>query len=151
MKIETFILKIKTEKPFQFLDITGFVENFLNKIKAKKGQILIYSQHTTLAITINENEKGFFEDFENFLKKILPEEAYYKHNDLGIRTENLICSEEGKECLNGHSHCRHLILGTSETLPVNDGKIFLGTWQRILAVELDGPKNREILFQFIGD
>lgn len=150
MNIKKSILTIKTEKPFQFLDITEPIQNFLQQIQAQEGQILVFSLHTTLSITINEKESGFFEDFENFFKKILPPNAYYKHNDLNIRTENLNCGEGVSECLNGHSHCQHLILGTSEIIPVEEGKLFLGTWQRILAVELDGPRNRKILLQFIG-
>lgn len=151
MRVKNKTLKIKTKKIFEFIDITNQIEGFVKEEKIKNGQILVYSRHTTLAIRINEKESGIFHDFENFLQKILPKEKYYKHNDLGIRTENLVCSPGAAECLNGHSHYRQLLLGTSETIPIVDSKLYLGTWQRVLAIELDGPKNREIFLQVIGE
>ena len=51
---------------------------------------------------------------------------------------------------NGHAHCRHLLLGASETVPVVDGRLHLGTWQRVFLVELDGPRRREVVVQVMG-
>lgn len=148
MIIENKILTLDTNKRFEFIDITKNVESFIAENSFQNGQVLVYSKHTTMAITINEKEKGIFSDAEEFFKRILPEHLYYKHNDFDIRTENMVCD---RECKNGDSHLQHLLLGTSETLPIQNGKIVFGPWQKILAIELDGPrKKRQIHLQFIG-
>ena len=61
-----------------------------------------------MAIRVNEKESGFFKDFEDFFKRTFPKDKYYRHNDLNVRTENLVCADGSHECLNGHSHCSHL-------------------------------------------
>jgi len=140
---------INSKDRIQFFDLTEKVENFINSNSLKNGHLIIFSNHTTLAIRVNEKETGIFKDAENFFSKLLPHDKYYAHNDFDIRTENLICD---KECVNGDSHLRHLLLGTSEALIVEEGKLKLGIWQRVLAIELDGPrKNRKISLNFMGE
>lgn len=84
---------------------------------------------------------------ERFLEQIAPPENDYKHNDFTVRISNM---DEEDECPNGHAHCQHLCLGTSETIPINQGKFILGQWQRIFLVELDRPRERNITVQIIG-
>jgi len=150
MKVINKILNLKTRCYLEFIDITDKVEKLLKLAHIKDGIICIYSRHTTLAIRINEKESGFFQDFKDFCKKLLPENIYYRHNDLSIRTENIVCSPGATDCLNGHSHCQHLLLGTSESVPVVAGKMLLGTYQRIFAVELDDHRQRQVVIQVIG-
>ena len=150
MRIVNKILNLKTKCCLEFIDITDKVEKLLKLAHIKNGLICIYSRHTTLAIRINEKESGFFKDFKNFCKKLLPSDVYYCHNDLSIRTENVVCSVGATDCLNGHSHCQHMLLGTSESIPVSAGKMLLGTYQRIFAVELDDHRQRQIVVQMIG-
>ena len=102
--------------------------------------------HTTAAIKINENEPLLIEDMEKFLDRLSPKDAEYGHNDFSKRTVNM--TED--ECPNGHSHCQHLILSTSETLPILLGEPQLGQWQRIFLVELDRPRPREVVIQILG-
>jgi secondary thiamine-phosphate synthase enzyme len=151
MLIKNKIIEIETKKNYQIIDVTDQAKEFINESTARNGQLLVFSQHTTFAIIINERESGITADSEEFFNSILPKEKYYRHNDLEIRTENLVCSTDGKECLNGHSHLKHFLLGTSVTIPVINGKMAFGTWQWILAVELDCPKKRSIVLQFIGE
>jgi len=76
-----------------------------------------------------------------------PPDATYRHNDFAIRTAHM----HPDESPNGHAHCAHLLLGASETVPVQGGEMLLGTWQRIFLVELDGPRpRREVLVQMTG-
>ena len=126
------ILKFKTEEYLEFRDLTEEIERFLKESGIKEGQVLVFSKHTTVAVCINEKEKGIVKDFKNLLKKILPKDGYYCHNDLKIRTENLVCQSGESDCLNGHSHCTQLMMRNSEAIPVIDGKMTLGVWQRIL-------------------
>ncbi len=150
MKIKNSKIKLKTKNYLQFIDITDEVEALIRKNKISDGNVVIYSLHTTLAIRINEKEKGFHQDFKDLMVKLIPKDKYYRHNDLNIRTENIVCSIGATDCLNGHSHCAHLFLGTSETVPIISGKLLLGPWQRIFAIELDSSRNREILVQLNG-
>lgn len=150
MKIVSKIIKLKSKKYLEFIDLTDLVKEFVSELKINNGSVLIYSRHTTMAIRINEKEKGIVKDFISFIKKLLPKDAYYRHNDLTIRTENLVCDPEASDCLNGHSHCLHLILGSSETVPINKGKLVFGQYQRIFAIELDCGRNREVIIQIIG-
>ncbi len=75
-----------------------------------------------------------------------PKDVYYGHNDFAVRT----VSVRPNECPNGHSHCQHLILGTSETVPIIDGNPLLGEFQRVFLIELDEPKPRQVAVQVTG-
>jgi secondary thiamine-phosphate synthase enzyme len=81
-----------------------------------------------------------------FLDRAAPREGEYRHNDFSIRTENM--NED--ECPNGHSHCQHLLLSASETVPICDGRVLLGRWQSVFLIELDRPREREVIIQVVG-
>lgn len=149
--IKNTVIEFTSQKNIEFKDLTDEVAEFIKKTKIKNGQVLIYSTHTTLAICVNEKEKGIVKDFENLVNRIIPKDAYYFHNDLKIRTENLVCQSAASDCLNGHSHCTHLLMRNSETVPIIEGKLMLGIWQRIFAIELDCCRPRKVLVQVIGD
>jgi secondary thiamine-phosphate synthase enzyme len=110
----------------------------------------VYSPHTTCSVRVNEFESGFLEDFATMLKRLVPSEGhYYAHDDWDKRTEN-IC-EEDMEFGNGHSHCMSMLLGPAgESIPVRDGELCLGTWQRVLFLELDRERDRRWLVQVVG-
>lgn len=151
MKIITETIEYKSEKQFEFLDITEKVEEIIEKNKIKEGQVLVYSPHTTLSIKVNERERGIFNDFAEVIENLIPKSRYYQHNDLTIRTENLVCDPDASDCINGHSHYQHMIMSTSETIPISEGKMMLGTWQRIFAVELDCCRKRKVIIQIMGN
>jgi secondary thiamine-phosphate synthase enzyme len=111
------------------------------------GFAVVYSRHTTAAIKINENEPLLLEDMEKFLERISPRNGSYRHNDFTIRTVNM--NED--ECPNGHAHCQHLLLGTSETIPIVEGMMQFGRWQSIFMIELDHPRPREVVVQVMGE
>lgn len=145
------VLEIKSNDYLDFIDVSDEVIAFSKKSKVKNGQMLVYSKHTTLAICINEKEKGIFNDFKKLMNKMIPKDAYYEHNDLTKRTENLVCQSGPSDCLNGHSHCNHFLMRNSETIPIIDGELVLGPWQRIFAIELDCGRKREIVLQIMGE
>ena len=150
MKIINKTIKLKSKKYLEFIELTELVKEFVSQSKINTGSVLIYSKHTTMVVRINEKEKGITEDFVSFINKLLPKNAYYRHNDLKVRTENLVCGPGASDCMNGHSHCLHLLLGSSETIPIISGKLMLGIWQRIFAIELDCGRNREVIIQITG-
>lgn len=135
-----------------FIDMTEDIEKLIKKNKVKNGFIVVFSKHTTAAVRVNEKEKGICKDFENFVKRLLPPKKYYYHNDLSIRTENLVCEPGASDCLNGHSHCLHLLMGaTSEKVPILEGKLVFGPFQRIFLIELDCARFREVIVQIVGE
>ena len=134
-------LKISSSSNFQIMDITRDIVAVLNEInkenKMDNGIVNIFTKHSTSAIRVNENEKGLLFDFEKALKYIVKEKDNYKHDFI----DN-----------NAASHIRAFLLGSSETIPIVDGRLGLGTWQSIFFVELDGPRsNRTVELTFIGE
>ncbi len=132
----------------EFVNITDRVADFVYESKIRSGVVVVFSKHTTAAVTIQENEPLLINDLANLLEKLAPQNARYGHNDFSIRTVNMHVDE----CPNGHSHCQHLVLGCSETIPVVDGQMALGQYQHIFMVELDdaNQSEREILVQIMG-
>ncbi len=145
-KIVSQVFSFKTADAPDFVDLTGTVSDFLAKSGVKAGQVLVHSKHTTAAIKINENEPLLLKDVAHFLDRAAPKDAYYLHNDFAIRTVNM----HQDECPNGHAHCQHMILGTSEVIPVIGGKLALGQFQRVFLIELDEPKTRQVVIQVMG-
>jgi len=149
--IKNTTIEFNSKDNMEFRDLTDEVEKFVEESNIKNGQVLIYSTHTTLAICVNEKEKGIVGDFKSLIDKLVPKNAYYQHNDLTKRTENLVCQSGASDCLNGHSHCTHLLMRNSETIPIIEGKMTLGMWQRIFAIELDCCRPRKVLVQVMGE
>lgn len=144
--VRTHAFSVRAQKSPEFVDITGEVKRAIRACGVREGIALIFSCHTTAAIRINENEPLLLRDMEEFLKRLAPRELYYCHNDFAIRTHNMT----PEECPNAHAHLQHLLLGASEAVPIHDGKLALGRWQRIFLVELDRPRERQVLVQVVG-
>ncbi len=143
-----FSLNVASTSMPEFIDITDRVADSVYDSQIRSGVAVIFSRHTTAAITIQENEPLLINDLSSLLEKLAPRNARYGHNDFSIRTVHM----HEDECPNGHSHCQHLVLGSSETIPVIDGRLALGQYQHIFMVELDDDKkeDREILVQVMG-
>jgi len=140
-------LVVTTHQPIQFLDITDEVAELVRVAGVREGVANVFSRHTTAAVCIQEAEPLLLEDLRDFLERNAPAEAHYRHNDFRVRTVHM----HDDESPNGHAHCLQLMLGTSESIPVADGELLLGQWQRIFLVELDGPRaSREVIIHAIG-
>jgi secondary thiamine-phosphate synthase enzyme len=136
-----------THEPIQFVDITEQVADLVQAAGLCDGIVTVFVRHTTAAVRIQEDEPLLLEDLRQFLGRVAPAQAHYRHNDFRIRTQHM----HEDESPNGHAHCLQLLLGSSESVPVVDGDLQLGTWQRIFLVELDGPRpEREVLVQVLG-
>ena len=134
-------LRISSSSNFQIIDISRDITVVLNEInkehKMDNGIVNIFTKHSTSAIRVNENEKGLLLDFEKALKDVIKEKDNYKHDFI----DN-----------NAASHIRAFLLGASETIPIIDGRLDLGTWQSIFFIELDGPRsNRTVDLTFMGE
>lgn len=147
MKVHRERLQISTKTEFDVVDITLDVEKAVLSAGIEDGYAIVYSPHTTVAVIVNEKETGLLADFRNTLDRLIPADDSYLHDDFGVRTENL---HEG-ETKNAHSHLRQILGGrTSEYIPVEEGSLVLGRWQRVMVVEFDCAKDREILIQICG-
>lgn len=131
------IITISTSKKQELIDITDKVIAIVRKSNVKEGLCNIFAMHATAAIIINENaDPNICLDVIDALDKMV-EEGAWRHDNI-----------DG----NAASHIKSTILGPSETIPIIDGKLQLGTWQSPMFVELDGPReNRKIVVHVIGD
>ncbi|GBD11653.1 hypothetical protein HRbin23_01324 [bacterium HR23] len=142
----SYTLSLHTSKAPEFIDCTPLVEQAVQEAGVWSGLAVVFSRHTTAAVILNEMEPLLLADMERFLERLAPRNAYYQHNDFSIRTVNM----NDDECPNGHAHCQHSLLGASETIPIVNGRLALGRWQRIFFVELDRPRPREVVLQIMG-
>jgi len=131
-------LRITTRRTTEFVDITGAVQAILGACRIRARLLNIQTLHTTTGILVNEHEPLLFEDFDSTLEKLAPAAASYRHDAAGVRVVNVTPNER----INGHAHCRALLLPSSACLNVVDGRLLLGRWQRVLFAELDGPQER---------
>jgi len=125
------IIKIKTHKRREIIDITDLVRE---NIKIRDGILFLFIPHTTTAITINEYEPNLIEDFYNLFERIMPTDYPYKHN--------LIDN-------NADAHLLASLFGHSIFIPVENNDLQLGTWQRVLFLEFDGPRERKIIIKHL--
>lgn len=145
MKFLSRTFEIRTEKGPQFIDITDTVEGVMRECGLRNGFVVVFSKHTTAAISINESEPHLISDMEEMLEKMAPADHDYAHN----RYAHALSTNGERP--NGHSHCRQLLLGASEAVPVVEGHLMFGQWQRIFLVELDHGRDREIVVQLVGE
>lgn len=160
-------------------DLTPTLVDILDSSNLKHGILTVISRHTTTSITINERETRLAQDLSRFLLNLAPpdersENAFrrdgfrYLHNDIDQRPdgdeEAQRCRDNGwdidsplelkkwrdQEPINAHSHLLSMMLGSSESIPVVDGKMVIGQWQSVLLVDLDGPRDRTVGIQLMG-
>lgn len=145
--IRTEAMHFHTTASNEFWDFTDIVRDVVKRSSVGHGQVTVYTPHTTTSIVINESETGFLNDFRRAIDRTVPVDAYYEHDDHEVRTENM----QEDEFINGHAHVRQMLVGlASATIPIVDGELLLGQWQRVLYVELDQARERRIFVHAQG-
>lgn len=144
MKIITKKLDFVTKKEFEIINITKDIKKIFENNHVKEGFLNIFSRHTTLAIKINEDEELLMKDFKEFFNILTPERDYH-HDKLELR-KNCLANEPK----NAKGHLRTLVLETSQNIPISSGKLLLGRFQQIFAIETSGGREREIIVQVVG-
>jgi secondary thiamine-phosphate synthase enzyme len=139
-------LAVQTAGSFRCHDITAELQAFVDHCGIGDGLLVAAGQHTTTALVVNEAEERLLADIERFFLELAPPGRPWLHNDLHLRPG--IPPDEPR---NAHSHLIALMLGNHLSLPVQQGRLGLGTYQAVLLVELDGPRRREVLLQLNGD
>jgi secondary thiamine-phosphate synthase enzyme len=145
MKIYKQIIEIKTDSQVQFIDITKKVEEIIEASGIREGQVLIYSQHTTAGIVVNHNESMLIQDFMRTLYRLVPVSDRYSHDLFEL---NRAKASDGRS--NGHSHCKVMLIGVSEVLPLEKGHMNITEKQSIFLAEMDGSRVRKIVVQVMG-
>ena len=139
-------LRFETSNSTEFVDVTKLIRDEVQRSGLRTGRVHLQSLHTTVGLAINENEPLLLRDFQKLLERLAPGDAGYEHDDFARRYEISV-----DEPVNGHAHCRQLLLTGFATLLVEEGKLVLGRWQSVFAVELDGPRHRELALQLDGE
>jgi secondary thiamine-phosphate synthase enzyme len=122
------VISVQTTRQFQFINITQKVREVVEQDEIEDGNVILYVPHTTAGITINEGaDPSVVEDILSELNKLIPLNGGYKHL-------------EG----NAAAHIKSSLIGCSEEVIVEDGRLVLGTWQAIFFCEFDGPRNRQV-------
>lgn len=128
-------LHVRSGKKYEVLDITAEVARVVRDAAVAEGVCTVFVRHATAAIVINENaDPGFRADIVTALDRLFPEGVW----------------EHDKVDDNGAAHLKAAVLGPSESIPVREGRLALGTWQGIALVECDGPRGREIIVDVRG-
>ena len=121
-------ISIKSKYRTEFINITNEVQNVVNSSGVKEGVCYIFVPHTTAGVTINESaDPDVVDDIQQSLNKLVPHSSHYQHT-------------EG----NADSHIKASIIGSSEVVFIENGRLKLGTWQGIFLCEFDGPRNRKV-------
>ena len=141
LKVFNRIVDWITNDRMQLLNITDRVNELVRKSGIRDGIIHVQSLHTTTAIFINEWQDALLHDVKAFLDEVVAREQYYRHNDPAFSD----CERQ-----NADSHLRGMMLGQTLCLQVRNASVLLGTWQKILLAEFDGPRSRSVSVQILG-
>jgi secondary thiamine-phosphate synthase enzyme len=139
-------LRVTTTMEQEVVDLTDQFEAFLLLTGLRRGLLVVHSLHTTTAVIVNEQEPLLHGDMFRQLERLVPRDEAYDHDDPTRRVINRTDAER----TNGHAHCRAMLLGSTVSLPIVDGRLVLGRWQRVLFVEFDGPQERTIVATISG-
>lgn len=145
MKISPSFIEIETGDGLSIHDLTQNIQQQIKQSGITNGTIAVTSQHTTTALAINENEERLIDDIKIFFERLIPAADNYLHNDIHLRD----CPDDEPE--NAHSHLAAMLLGSSESIAIVDGKLVLGQYQSVMLYELDGPRRRKVSLQIIGE
>lgn len=145
MKIYKQKIEVESKTQIEFFDITAQVQDVLDASEIREGSLLVFAPHTTMGIVINHNEPMLMQDFMRVLYKLVPMDDRYSHDLFELRKSS---KSDGRS--NGHSHCKSFLLGISQTIPVEKGKLMIGSKQSIFALEFDGSRKRDITVQVMG-
>ena len=142
MKVVRETLTLSSEERTEFLDITKQIRDAVQKHPINDGIVLINSLHTTVTLFVNEFQGALVEDLKNMVSNLVRERNGYRHDDPRYSD-----CERG----NAHAHLRAALLGRSVAVGLSDGELSLGRFQSIILAELDGPRQRAIDVQVMGE
>jgi len=142
MNVYSRDVRISTSKRIEILDVTREVQRMVEESGIRNGLVNIWVPHSTAAIAVNEHDTDLWEDIIDVLQKIAPVKGDYRHN----AKYSWSMGEQ-----NAHAHILSSLINSGVTIPLENGRMHLGTWQSILFIEMDGSRSRRIYVQIIGE
>jgi secondary thiamine-phosphate synthase enzyme len=138
MSVHGGLLRMDTRGNGHIVDITDGVASVIRTTGVDRGIVSVFVTGSTAAITTMEYEPGGVHDLQALLDRLVPAQGEYEHNRLNHDT-------------NSHAHLRAAVIGPSETVPLVDGRLALGTWQQIVLVDFDNrPRSRSVTVQVLS-
>lgn len=138
VEVRTTELRLSTRGDTDAIDITAEVQRAVEEAGVSAGQAVTFVRGSTAAITTMEHEPGGVQDLRQMLERLIPASGDYEHNRLNHDT-------------NSHAHQRASVIGPSETVPIVDGRLALGTWQQLILLDFDDrPRERTVVVQVVG-
>lgn len=158
-------MSVETGRTVSMVDITKDVAAVVEKSGCIEGTVTVLAKHSTVGVMLNEFEERFVSDARQWLQRIVPPSYPWLHNDIDFRAgppgyeggDEAWRAMRMQEPPNAHSHIIQFVVGTSEAIPIHEGKMTVGTFQNIIVVDADGPsgnlgspKSRTICVQVQG-
>ena len=137
MKVKTDYLWFNTRQRREFINITNQVKKFVDESGIQEGFVLVSAMHITAAVYVNDAEDGLIEDISEWVDKVAPYRADYKHHETG---EN-----------NADAHLKSLLLNHEVIVPVTKGFLDFGPWQQIYYAEFDGQRKKRVVIEIMGE
>lgn len=137
MKFHTAYLTFNTKKHREYIHITPQVEKIVGESGVRNGMALVSAMHITAGVYVNDNEEGLIQDIDRWLEHLAPFRQEYLHHQTG---------ED-----NGDSHLKAILVHHQVILPVKDGSLLLGTWQRVFYAEFDGQRSKRVVVAVMGE
>lgn len=137
MSVHGGLLRLSTEGDGEVVDITEGVRTIAARSGVRSGVAVVFAAGATVAVTTIEHEPGAIADLQALMERLIPAGAGYRHDALNADT-------------NAHAHLRAAIVGPSESVPIVDGELGLGTWQQIVLLDFDDrPRQRVVSVQIL--
>ena len=138
MAVQGGMLRLETQGNGDIVDITEGVARVVATSGVERGIITVFATGSTVAVTTMEHEPGGVRDLQQLLDRLIPAQGGYEHNRLNHDT-------------NAHAHLRAAVIGPSETIPLVDGRLALGTWQQLVLIDFDDrPRTRSVTVQVLS-
>jgi len=137
MKSATDYLWFNTERHREFINITGKVEELVERSQVKEGFVLVSAMHITAGVYVNDAESGLIADIDEWLEKLAPYRPDYHHHATGES--------------NGDAHLKSLLVHHEVIVPVTNGHLDLGPWQQIYYAEFDGQRRKRVIIKVMGE
>jgi secondary thiamine-phosphate synthase enzyme len=132
----TEYLKFHTKKGRDYIHITPQVEEIVSRSGIQEGMVLVSAMHITASIYVNDNESGLIQDIDKWIEQLAPAKPDYKHHQTG---------ED-----NADAHLKALLLNHEVIVPITNGQLDFGTWQRIFYAEFDGQRDKRVIVKVLG-
>lgn len=137
MKAHTEYLWFNTPKRREYLNLTPRLKEILSRSGINEGMMLISAMHITAGVFINDDERGILEDIDEMLERLAPGGVDYRHHRTG---------ED-----NGDAHLKNILAGHQVIVPVTEGCLDLGPWQRVFYAEFDGQRRKRVVIKVLGE